>query len=307
MTRRAWLELDGRTIALEDRAAGYFCNSLEIGYPEVREVTNNRPDAHGLDDRTSLFGGRTVTVEITAVRGARARIDRVATSFGPFMRVDTRPELHYELEDAGGERMLVVRPVNYAWPIVGAETRDIQLQFVAADPIARDPVQKLAISHVGSTILPGRVYDKVYNRVYPGDAMHYPLVYDRHYPEPTADSTTAVLESPGDVPIRPLLRVWGPITSPLVEFVTAFGEKMNVPFVVGYRIDAGHYVEVDTFEKTAYLDGDPLQSVIDRIAWDLARWPILPAGGVESFMNLYGIGTSAVSQAQALWFDGYLS
>ena len=40
--RRAWLALpDGRTIGLE--GTGYFCSSLDLGYPAVREVTNPRP------------------------------------------------------------------------------------------------------------------------------------------------------------------------------------------------------------------------------------------------------------------------
>jgi hypothetical protein len=42
--RSAWLVLGAKTVLLEDEAAGYFCESLDLGYPAPREVTENRPD-----------------------------------------------------------------------------------------------------------------------------------------------------------------------------------------------------------------------------------------------------------------------
>ena len=79
--RRAWLTLGARTLLLEDPSSGYFCTSLDLGYPTVRAVTNNRPDDDGIDD--------------------------VADNFAPFMVPSARPVLHYVLDRAGTARELL--------------------------------------------------------------------------------------------------------------------------------------------------------------------------------------------------------
>ena len=135
--RTAWLTLDGMSMPLENEAAGYFCGSLDLGWPVVREVVNDRPNADGTDDLTTLMGARAVTADITAIAGVGAVIDAVASGFGPFMVPSVRPVLHYVLDVPGAaERTLTLRASGYAWPIVGPFTRDVQLQWVAADPIA---------------------------------------------------------------------------------------------------------------------------------------------------------------------------
>ena len=79
--RRAWLTLGAASLALEDAAAGYLCTSLDLGYPTPRPVTANRPDADGAVDRTRYSSPRTVAANISALVGAGARIDEVATAF----------------------------------------------------------------------------------------------------------------------------------------------------------------------------------------------------------------------------------
>ena len=135
--RRAWLTLGALTMPLEDKDAGYYCTELNLGYPEVRDVVNNRPDQHGVDDRTAYFGSRIVSANITA---QQAPVDAVAASFAPFMVPGVRPVLHYVLDRPGTpERAFTVRASGYSWPVTGSRRRDIQLQWVAADPVAVDP------------------------------------------------------------------------------------------------------------------------------------------------------------------------
>lgn len=56
--RKAWLTLGSTLINLEDPTQGYFCTQLDLGFPSVREVTNNKPDQDGTDDRTRFMGSR---------------------------------------------------------------------------------------------------------------------------------------------------------------------------------------------------------------------------------------------------------
>ena len=286
--RQAWLTLGALTVPLENQPGGWFCSSLDLGWPDVRDVVSNKPDQDGVDDRTRYFGARAVTANITALRGAGARIDDVADNFAPFMAPNARPVLHWVLDRPGAaERTLTVRASGYSMPIVGADQRDIQLAWVAADPICRDPTVKTATAWSGSSSAPGRNYNLTFNRIYPVGG---------------GSSTSANVSTPGDVPIRPFLRIYGPISGPWVYFAT---HPWRVGFQSSYVLNAGHWIDVDTANKTAYLDSDRTQSILNQMDWT-SMWPVIPPG-VTEIMTLHGSNMSGITQVQATWQDGYLT
>lgn len=287
--RSAWLTLDdGSMILLEDEDAGYYCTSLDLGSPNVREVMNDRPDQHGSDDRTQFFGSRAVSAEIQATQD----IDDVATAFAPFMVPNLRPVLHYVLDRPGTpERTLVLRAASYSWPIVGASLRDIKLQWVAGDPIAKDPTQHIATAWAGSTAIPGRSYN---------------LAFPRTYPPGAGVPTSSVIHSNGDVAVQPILRIFGPITQPVVTIHTPSGQVFTVGFVAGFTVGAGAWVDVDTKRKSAYYESDPNQNVISSLDWNNIVWPVLPVR-VDNIMTIRGQNTTSSTQVQAIWYDGYLT
>jgi hypothetical protein len=289
--RRAWLTLDdGSSIDLEDVAAGYFCTSLDLGSPTVREVANNRPDRDGIDDRTRLFGARLISAAVTALDDAGATIDAVATSFGPYMTPNARPTLHYVLDRPGApERVLTVRGAAYTWKLEGASQRDISLQWVAADPVAYDPAQRVVTAFAGTVAGAGRAYD---------------LRYPRTYPTGTQSPTSSTIHGDGDLPVQPLLRIYGPITEPTVTIRAADGTLYVVGFLSSFSVGAGAFVEVDTAARTAYYLGDPAQPVLAQLDWTTLAWPVLPPGA-DHVMTLAGSASGAGTQVQAIWQDGY--
>ena len=100
--RRAWLVLGASTLALEDTDAGYYCTELNLGYPDVREVVENRPaPLDGTVDRTALFGSRAVSANITGQSGHGMTADQIATLFAPWMLPAQRVQLHYVLDRPG--------------------------------------------------------------------------------------------------------------------------------------------------------------------------------------------------------------
>jgi hypothetical protein len=297
--RRAWLEHGGRTMPLEDTDAGYVCKQLDLGWPEVREVVNNRPDADGIDDRTQFFGARAITADITAAETLGAVVDEVAASFGYFMSPARRPELHYVLEREGNpERVLIVRGSGYSWPIDGGGRREISLAWVAADPVAYDATAQTATAWAGSVTVPGRTYDLTFNRIYPPGG---------------GASTVAAIVNVGEVPVYPLLRVYGPATAPAVysDLYDAEGvhvARYAVVFKAGVIIDAGRYVEVDCKAHTARLDGDPSQSVLEAISWGESSWIVFqPAPFSNALWMAGGSTASGVTQVTATWRDGWLT
>ena len=298
--RRAWLVMGTRTLELEDDLAGYAAIELDLGFPEVREVVSARPGADGVDDRTSLMGSRAISVNVRNFSGTMTP-DEVATLFAPFMLPSARPELHYVLDRPGApERMAVVRSSGYGWPITGQRKREIHLSWIAADPIFRDPAQRSSSSRSGSTTTPGRTYP-----------LDYRTYTSRTYPPGGGSATTGEIVSPGDVPVRPLLRIFGPITDPRVEIqVMDPATKVAdyaIAFVTGTIIDPGHWIDLDTDRRTALWDSDPLQSAMSDVDWQTSTWPHLPPSPAISYFNLYGDSTSGVSQVEATWMDGYLT
>jgi hypothetical protein len=294
--RRAWLTLGSYSVPLE--GVGYFCTKLDLGSPIVREVVNNKPDQWGQDDRTQLLGSRIVTAEITALAGAGAVIDDVASRFAPFMDPSQRPVLHYVLDRPGTpERTLTLRAANYTWPIVGPYQRDIQLQWVAADPVARSAVTKTAFAWAGIEGGPGRTYD---------------LRYDRSYPAGGGAATTAHLVNDGDVNVYPLLRVHGPGGAIVIEVWNqyAWGVAALFDFLPSFVLNAGDYVDIDCARRLVYLNGDPTQSLYDQVQWgNVAYWPFIPPSRIVPYLVL-GIlaeGASGITQVQAYWQDGFMA
>ena len=267
--RGAWLTLGSMSVNLEDASRGYFCSQLDLGWPTPRAVVANRPDADGEIDRTQYMGARIVSANITAVNGAGPGIDAVASMFAPFMAPSARPVLHYVLNRPGaGERTLIVRGTGYTWPIAGPADRNIQLQWEAADPIARDPTVRTATATVAAA---------------------------------------ASITSAGDVPVRPLLRVTGPITAPAVTIAAAGAPPWTIAFQSSFTIAAGHFVDIDTQARTVYLDANPAQPRLSSIDWTQSSWQWIPPAPVTATLALAGTATTGATQVTATFQDGYLT
>jgi hypothetical protein len=291
--RTAWLVLGNLNVPLESLSGGWFCQNLDLGSPDIREVINPRPDADGMIDRTQYLGARVISAEVKAEAGAGARIDAVAAQFAPFMVPSARPVLHYVLDRPGAlELTLNLRAVSYDWPIQGGVERDINMQWKAADPVARNPVTEQATAYAG---------------VPTGGGRQYPLTYNRIYPAGGGASSTGIIISNGQVPIRPLVTIWGPVTGPAVAFQPNDSTPPStVTFVNSFRIDVNNYVVIDTLAKTAYMNGPGGTSVLAFLDWFNTTWPILPVAPAQTVVSMTGTSTSAATQAVISWQDGYL-
>jgi hypothetical protein len=216
----------------------------------------------------------------------------VTAKFAPFMVPSARPVLHYVLNRTGApERVLTLRAAGFAFVIDNAEERDIQLQWVAADPVARDPVVHTVVTYAGSSTGAGRRYN---------------LAFPRTYPSGSGGPVAAPIQSPGDVAVRPTLRIYGPVTAPVVQFDPRAGA---IAFLPTLTVSGGHYVAVDCAAKTAYLDDDRSQNLLSQVDWPTvyARggWPLIPARTLITTL-MTGQSTSGNTQAQVMWQDGYI-
>jgi hypothetical protein len=295
--RSAWLILNGNRLDLDDYKAGYAMTELNLGFPEVREVVNNRPVQHGIDDQTRYLAGREVTAAITAWPGGEVPLDDIVAGFAPYMNPAARPELHYTLiSDDYRERVITLRAANFASAMPSPTRRDMQLAWVAPDPIIRDATLRTATAWSGSSTPAGRIYNLSFNRIYP-PGSGAPVV--------------AEIVSYGDVPVAPRLMLYGPITQPIIEMQSQVPEgPINVgkiAFLASFTVGAGQWVDIDCLRHSAYLNSDSQQSVINDIDFSGLTWPLIFPSPYVNWLSLTGTTTSAISQVQALWQDCYLS
>jgi hypothetical protein len=295
--RAAWITLGSLTVPLDNWDGGWACTSLDLGQPEVREVKNNRPDQHGVIDRTQYLGGRVVTATITAFPGGTLPMDQAIEQFAPFMDPSQRPVLHVTTVSSAPERTLVLRasPYSGGMPMSSMDRRDAQFQWVAGDPVLRAVTLSTATSWSG---LGGG-----------GSGRLYPLTHPRVYPAAGGSQVNGVIVGYGAIIIRPTLTVYGPITTPRITFRTASGQVFQVWFTSGYQLAAGHYITIDTVNRTATLDGTT--NAATSVDWVNSIWPALPNSPDQTTMILSGdptgLVTSGVTQVQATWQDGFLA
>jgi hypothetical protein len=301
--RLFWLTTeDGRRIALENPEKGWAVTSLDLGSPEVREVTNPIPDASGVDDRTRWFGSRVVTAEIVAWPGGTMALDDIARQFAAYI-IPSRPvTLHMYLasDDTGPdrelERLVFMRGARYGSPMTHPSSRAIHLSWVAADPRVYSGVEYVAMARTGASVQPGR---------------RYPLVFPRHYPPGGSFPESGEIRPRGEIPVSPLLRIYGPIAAPRVTFgitnpLDGSLQVARVPFLNTFRVDGGSYVEVDTKAKTAYVNGDTARPAMRFLAWPELVWPVLPPEPTFTVMSITGQSTSEFTYVTAVWRNAYL-
>lgn len=302
LARSAWLVLDGLTVPLDDVDGGWICQQLDLGYPDLRTVIDPTPESHGVVDRSMFFGARTVTAQVMTYAGGRMPLDAIVEQFGPFLDIGARPELHYVTEGNDVERVLVLRASAFSAPMgpgtSGSGTameRPVQFSWVAPFPLPKSAAWKSGTAWAGGQI---------------GTSRTYPLTFPRQYVVggigPGVDAT---LYPGGAVGAKPMVTVYGPISSPVVLFTNQPSGLVSgrLAFLPGFRIDGNHRVEIDTELHTAFLDGDDEQSVLGQMDWVNTLWPVLPIAPTTVNVKLNGTNTTGISQAVVSWQDVYLT
>jgi hypothetical protein len=211
------------------------------------------------------------------------------------MNPAARPVLHYVLDRPNNpERTMTLRASAYDFPIVGANQRDINLQWLVADPVALDPTVQTVSAWSGASVITGRAYNLTFNRTYPAGGGSGPI--------------SGRIQTNGDVGVRPTLTLYGPIEGAVITLDTVVSaQHFAIPFEPSFIIGAAGYVVIDTANKTAYLQGDPTQPVMADIDWLHSSWPVIPPAPDRAIMSLAGSSTTSVTQVVASWQDRYLT
>lgn len=245
--------------------------------PAIRQVTENRTDGDGVLDTTRHFGARNVALDLRAIATPAAFVDELNS----FLLPSSRPYLVREDDEWAQARQL--RLVSNAWtdPIdadVAPFVRDFQVQWTAPDGTWEATEESILTV---SADIPSTT------------GMSFPVSFPMSF-APTAATGALNIDNVGRAPSNFVAQLYGPITAPrLINNLTGLAIAFTSALVLG----AGEYVEIDTYNKTAYLNGVSSQSVLGSLDFDVTPpdwWQIQPR---EQQLRFTGTSPSVGSQA----------
>lgn len=287
MTIRRLSLVDGsRELVLHDMAAprlDIIFTTLDVPFPAVRTVSEDRTDTDGADDHTSGHGARSVSVGLRVFDTPAQLVDEINGYLHPRMR----PWLVVDESEWTAPRRLRLRVDQFSSPIpnYGFVLRDVQLQWQAPDGVWEAASATEFVVAADTGLVGGRVYDFEPPRSYPT----------------TAPSGRVEHLNVGNTWQHQTVKLYGPCVGPrYTNDIT--GETLA--FTSDLVIPAGEYLEVDTQNRTAFYLSDPDASRLNYIDFENSTWWRLspglnrvryhPISGVE-------IGSAAVVTYHPAW------
>jgi hypothetical protein len=250
--------VDGpREMALSGRS-DLRLQSLDVPFPAVRAVTEDRTDDDGTRDSTMRHGPRAVSVQLRLTEGLASLTDEL----NGFLHPSARPYLHVTDDEWAGERRLRLRVDQQSAPMsvdLYPFARDVQAQWVVPDGVweAAEPVEFVVNADTGT--LTGRTY---------------PLSFPRTYPTTMAAGALDHV-NPGSTWQHFTARLYGPCNGPRLTNDTT---GLSLVFTEDLALPAGDYLEVDTRDRTAYYLSQAGASRLGFVDFAASTWWRLAAG-----------------------------
>jgi len=277
------------SLDLMDQANGYRVESFELGFPTVRAVTSPLPTRDGDYDTTALFGPRTVTVAGSLIPSQMGVRQQAWQTLAHWLQPRLRPQLVYQIDPGMPQYAIGLVGATLAAPFTNPAVSKFQASWVAPNPAGYSTVQNsFTIQPQSTSAVSGRTY---------------PLTFPRTYPAPPAGgSGIGTVTNNGDFPTWPIFRIFGPCTGPAVRWVTPAGPA--VVFTTGLSINAGDYVEVNTANQTAYVNGLTTADRYSYLDFTQTTWQPFYAG--QTTIRFAPATWSSPAQLLVLWNDATL-
>jgi hypothetical protein len=284
------LEAPGLDPLVIDRAAGYWGQKLDLGDPITRAVAADAPDADGTDDTTAYTGARNVTLSVVLSPDTGSPW-ALRQALNAFRAPKLRPYMYVQTAADAPEQRIMLRRSSLSDVIgdglydegTGIEAAVVTVQWVAPLGTLESAVEHTATVYaVADGVVVGRTY---------------PLTFDRIYPaSPVLGSATLVNAGVADA--YPIIRIYGPVTEPVLDNNTQ-GRSL---IFVDLTLAADEYLEIDTRAHTILLNGDPTNSRYDKADFGVSRWFTLSSGANEIRFHPATF-TESVTAAVFTWRD----
>lgn len=232
---------------------GLLLQGLDVPFPSVREVVEERTDDDGEDDTTELHGATSCTLEFLATQTPAAFEEEL----GRFLHPRSRPYLVVADDEWSQERRLKLRVSQFGGPRgvdLPRTMRRIQAQWKVPDGIWE------AVDLVEETINADIVTESA------GFALPVTLPVTL---TATTSTGTSQISNVGGSPVHHVTRLYGPCSGPSISNETLDEE---ITFSDSLVLGSGEYVEIDTRNKTAYLNGSTSTSRLSSIDFTVTSW-----------------------------------
>lgn len=269
---------------------GFVNTSVDLGWPEAREVAAAVQQVDGTVDATSRYGARAVTVNLGVVDTDGQTWNQALARLGLFMHVSLRPTLVFTV-DAVEYRMTVV-PVTGSAPFEFPTHTRAQLAFRAPDPYLHGATQ---------TVLTAGAQAGTNGRTYPWEPP-------RIYPITNAIGGEVEAFNAGNAPVWPVVTIWGPLTAAGFSLTnTATGETFKMLGTTGsgtLNLEVGQRLVIDMRERTVRVNGDRDSPRFSFIDFTSSSWLHLHPG--ENLLR-FVTDTGGLEATVAIeWSDPYL-
>ena len=222
-----------------DNGSQLFVSDFNPGFPEIRKVQVANPGYDGATDYTRFYGAKVVaaTVRVVSASSTMAVLSQLRGWVSPGRNV------RMVYTPAGmDERILYLRGEQLGAELpektIRAGNVDVQMQWSCPDGVEYSAATTQTVVKLQTPITTG--------------GRTYPLVYPRTYTAQTGTGV-AVITNNGTAPTAPVVRIFGPVTGPVLTNETA-----GLTFAMaGYIIGDTEYVEIDMAAKTVQLRGVP--------------------------------------------------
>lgn len=237
---------------------GLKLQGLNAPFPAAREVVEQRTDDDGERDTTELFGATSCSIELLATQTGASFKDEL----GRFLHPRSRPYLVVSDDEWAQERRLLLRSDQFAAPLtvdLPPAMRRMQAQWKVPDGV-------------------WEAVDLVSETVNADAAASGGAAYPRTYPYSYAATTSAgasTLSNQGGTPAHIVARLYGPCTGPSLINET-LGEEIT--FTDGLVLGSGEYVEVNTQDRSAYLNSSTSLSRLNYLDFEVSAWWLLDPG-----------------------------
>lgn len=280
------LEAAGLTPLLLDPSVGVHLAAIDMGDAATREVAQDATDADGTIDTTAYIGARAVTLRLSLFPDTGSAW-ALRQALRAFTHPRLRPTLFITAAADAPEQQITLRRSQYT-DIMDAgqgDSASIVAQWIAPLGIVESAALNVSSIFAAGGATSGRAYSLIPSRVYPASAA----------------LGTGVVVNAGNADSYPLLRLYGPMTEPIITNDT---QGKSLAFV-GVTLTAGEFLEIDTRAKTIYLNGDTSASRYSKLSFPASSWFTLSPG--ENELRLHpATYTTAVTLIEVTWRDAWL-
>lgn len=243
------------------RDSGVLVSKFDPGFPEVRRVADKIPQQHGMQDYSSFYGARSITINFRiyapwskSPTTRRQILDTLSGLANPRLR----PFLYESVDDIP-ERRIMLTVDDGSMPFEQPHTSEVQLSWIA--PFGIWESGTLEITEIG----PGTGGAATTGRT-------YPLTFPRSYASRAPSGGKPVINE-GNIECYPAFVLYGPCTDATIANTTT-GQQMKF---VSLNLTSTESVVINARERRIYMAGSEITKY-DKVDWTQSEWVYFAPG-----------------------------